>query len=188
MTNPATRESFEVVRRGYEPTQVDRHVAGLQRELENHRRRADEAERRVQELHTQSPEEQKPAYAGLGARIEQILGLADEEAQQVRQAAVEEAAQHRSLTEQDAGKIRKDAERYAEERRADADTEAQRIVQEAKRAADTLRDESERDAKARREEAEALFENNRAKAAQASGVECSATHAFAPAIAMSAAG
>jgi cell division septum initiation protein DivIVA len=167
MTNPATRESFEVVRRGYEPTQVDRHVAGLQRELENHRRRADEAERRVQELHTQSPDEQKPAYSGLGQRIEQILGLADEEAQQVRQAAVEEATQHRSLTEQDAGKIRKDAERYAEERRADADTEAQRIVQEAKRAADTLRDESERGAKARREEAEALFENNRAKAAQA---------------------
>jgi cell division septum initiation protein DivIVA len=167
MTNPATRESFEVVRRGYEPTQVDRHVAGLKRELENHRRRADEAERRVQELHTQSPDEQKPAYSGLGARIEQILGLADEEAQQVRQAAVEEATQHRSLTEQDAGKIRKDAERYAEERRADADTEAQRIVQEAKRAADTLRDESERDAKARREEAEAMFENNRAKAAQA---------------------
>jgi cell division septum initiation protein DivIVA len=167
MTNPAARESFEVVRRGYEPSQVDKHVASLQRELETLRRRAAEAEGRVQELHTQSPDEQKPAYAGLGARIEQMLGLADEEAQQVKQAAIDEAAQHRSLTEQDAGKIRKEAQRYADERRADADTEAQRILQEAKRAADTLRDDSERDAKSRREEAEALFETNRAKAAQA---------------------
>jgi cell division septum initiation protein DivIVA len=166
MTNSPTTDSFEVVRRGYEPSQVDRHVAALKRELENHRHRADEAERRVQELHTQQPDDQAPAYAGLGARIEQILGLADEEARHAKAEAAEQAAQHRALTEQDAAKIRKDAERYGQERRADADTEAQRILQEAKRAADTLRDESERDAKARREEAEALFENNRAKAAQ----------------------
>ncbi len=166
MTNTPSRETFELVRRGYEPSQVDQRVAALRREVAESRSRAEAAERRVQELHTAQPDD-KPAYAGLGARIEQILGLADEEAQQVKAAAVEHATQHRSLTEQDAAKIRKEAERYAEERRADADTEAQRILQEAKRKADTLRDESERDAKARREEAEALFENNRAKAAQA---------------------
>jgi hypothetical protein len=44
MTNSPT-PSFEVVRRGYEPSQVDRHVAALQREIENHRRRAEDAER-----------------------------------------------------------------------------------------------------------------------------------------------
>jgi hypothetical protein len=167
MTNNPSPETFEVVRRGYEPTQVDRRVTALQRELADSRSRAEAAERRVQELHAAPADDQAPAYSGLGARIEQILGLADEEAQQVKAAAVEQAAQHRTLAEQDTVKIRKEAEKYAEERRADADTEAQRILQEAKRKADTLRDESERDAKARREEAEALFENNRAKAAQA---------------------
>ena len=167
MTHSTANEAFEVVRRGYEPSQVDRRLTALQREVDQQRHRADEAERRVQEMHTAVSDEKAPAYAGLGARIEQMLGLADEEAQQVKTAAVEEAAQHRALTEQDAAKIRQEAERYSQERRTDADTDAARILQEAKRAADTLRDESERDAKARREEAEALFENNRAKAAQA---------------------
>jgi len=168
MTN-TPRETFEIVRRGYEPTQVDRRLAALSRELEQARARQADLERRVEELHTQGPQEEGAAtpYAGLGARIEQILGLAEEEAKELREAAAGEASQHRALTEQDADKVRKEAETYAQERRGDADTEAQRVLQEAKRAADQIRDDSERDAKARREEAEALFERNRAKAAQA---------------------
>lgn len=168
MTN-TPRETFEIVRRGYEPTQVDRRLAALSRELEQARSRQADLERRAEELQAQGPQEEGAAtpYAGLGARIEQILGLAEEEAKELREAAAGEASQHRALTEQDADKIRKDAETYAQERRSDADTEAQRVLQEAKRMADQIRDESERDAKARREEAEALFERNRAKAAQA---------------------
>ena len=168
MSNPTPREPFEVVRRGYDPAQVDRRLTALATELATHRSRADEAERRIQELHTAPVEEPAaPSFAGLGARIEKMLGLADEEAQHVRATAAEDALSHRALTEQDADKLRQDAERYAKERRTDVDTEAAGVIQEAKRAADTLRDESERDAKARREEAEALFEGNRAKAAQA---------------------
>src|SRR5687767_6222342 len=164
MTNsPTGRETFEVVRRGYEPQQVDRRIAALSREIESANQRRAELERRIEELHVQPDSEQATPYSGLGARIEQILGLAEEEAQELRAAAATEATQHRALTEQDADKIRRESERYSQERRADADTEAARILQEAKRQADQIRDESERDAKARREEAEALFENNRAK-------------------------
>ena len=168
MTNtPAGRESFEIVRRGYEPQQVDSRFAALSRDLQAAKQRAAELEKRVEELHVQgSQESDKSPYEAMSARIQQILHLAEEEAKELRQVAAEEASQHRALTEQDADKIRKDAERYAQERRSDADTEAQRLLQEAKRGADQVRDESERDAKARREEAEALFERNRAKAAQ----------------------
>ena len=166
-SNPS-HETFEVVRRGYEPAQVDRHVASLRHEIESHRHRADEAERQAAQLAAtpRSESETGPSYAGLGARIEKILGLADEEARHLKATAAEDATQHRSLTETEAGRIREEAERFAQERRADAEAEAARIVSEAKRNADTLRDDSERAAKARREEAEALFEGNRAKAAK----------------------
>jgi cell division septum initiation protein DivIVA len=169
MTNaPADREPFEIVRRGYEPQQVDRRIAALANDLQKATARRVELERQVEELRSQPEQgEQTTPYARLGARLEQILGLAEAEATELRDAAATEATQHRALTDQDADKIRKEAERYAQERHTDADTEAARVLQEAKRQADQLRDESERDAKARREEAEALFEHNRAKAAQA---------------------
>ena len=173
MSQPTpTRETFEVVRRGYDPQQVDRRVSSLSRELEATAQRRAELERQVEELRRRvqqqpDPQEQGNRFGGLGARIEQILGLADEEASNLRKQAEEESGEVRTATQQEAGRLRQEAERYAEQRRKDADTEAARILQEAKRRADQLRDESERDAKARRQEAEALFEQNRAKAAQA---------------------
>jgi cell division septum initiation protein DivIVA len=173
MTNTAdtAREQFEIVRRGYEPQQVDRRISTLARDLQAARQRAAELERRVEELHLQSQQDQaqsdSSAFAGLGPRIEQILALADEEAKELRGRAVEETEQHRALSEQAAEKVRAEAERFSEERRSEADAEAARVLEDARRQADQLRDSTERDAKTRREEAEALFESNRAKAAQA---------------------
>ena len=97
MTNtPAGRETFEIVRRGYEPQQVDRRIAALARDLETANQRRAELERRVEELHTQSQESGGGApYSGLGARIEQILGLAEEEAKELRAAAAEEASRRK---------------------------------------------------------------------------------------------
>jgi len=170
MTDTTTgQQHFEIVRRGYEPQQVDRRIAALVADLEKTRKRTVDLERRVEELHLESQEQgaAAPTYAGLGTRIEKILGLAEEEARDLRAAAVADAEQHRSLTEQDAGKVRAEADRYSRERRSEVDTESARILEEARRQADQLRDDAERDTKARREEAEALFEQNRAKAAQA---------------------
>ena len=68
MTN-TPRETFEIVRRGYEPTQVDRRLAALTRELEQARARQADLERRAEELQAQGPQEEGAAtpYAGLGA-------------------------------------------------------------------------------------------------------------------------
>jgi hypothetical protein len=171
MTNSTdtAREQFEIVRRGYEPQQVDRRISALARELQAARQRTAELERRVEELHVQPPKDSSadvPTFAGLGARIEQILALADEEAKELRDRALAETQQHRSLSEQAAEKVRAEAERYAQERRSETDAEAARVLEDARRQSDQLRDSTERDAKTRREEAEALFEGNRAKAAQ----------------------
>ena len=105
---PATRETFEVVRRGYDPQQVDRRLAALARDLQESEARRADLEGRVEQLHlqAQTPGEQAAPYAGLGARVEQMLELAGQEADELRAAAQEEAAQHRALTEQDAARIR----------------------------------------------------------------------------------
>jgi hypothetical protein len=167
-TSETAREQFEIVRRGYEPQQVDRKVSGLASDLQAARKRVTDLERRLEEIHVQGPpSEEAPTFAGLGARIEQILGLAEEESKELRAAAMQETDQHRSLSEQASAKVRAEAERYAQERRSEADAEAARVLEDARRQADQLRDSTERDTKARREEAEALFESNRAKAAQA---------------------
>jgi hypothetical protein len=169
-TSETAREQFEIVRRGYEPQQVDRKVSGLANDLQAARKRVSDLERRLEEIHVQgpaAPDENAPTFAGLGARIEQILGLAEEESKELRARAMEETDQHRALSEQASTKVRAEAERYAKERGSEADAEAARVLEDARRQADQLRDSTERDTKARREEAEALFESNRAKAAQA---------------------
>jgi cell division septum initiation protein DivIVA len=172
MTTPAEtpREQFEIVRRGYEPQQVDRRVHSLARDLQAARQRVRELEQGVGELERQlqdATREPAARYSGLGAHIEQILGLADQESRSLLAQAAEEADQHRALAEQAAQQIRSDADRYAQERRSEAESEAARVLEDARRQSDQLRDDTERTAKSRREEAEALFEHNRAKAAKA---------------------
>ncbi|MCZ9344616.1 cellulose-binding protein, partial [Streptomyces sp. TRM76130] len=60
-----------------------------------------------------------------------------------------------------------DAESYAADRKAKAEDEGVRIVEKAKSDASQLRTEAQKDAQSKREEADALFEETRAKAAQA---------------------
>ena len=87
MTDTTTgQQHFEIVKRGYEPQQVDRRIAALVADLEKTRKRTADLERRVEELHLESQQQSgaAPTYAGLGTRIEKILGLAEEEARDLR--------------------------------------------------------------------------------------------------------
>jgi cell division septum initiation protein DivIVA len=162
---------FPSVRRGYDPNQVDRRLSELTSSLDACRQQNAELSRRVAELEEERAASQdgggEPSYAGLGARIEQMLELADAEAQQLRSSALDDANSALERAEAEGEQIRADADRYAQERRSDAAAEATRVLEEAQRAADQMRDEVERDTRTRREEAEAIFERNRAKVAQA---------------------
>lgn len=172
---------FATVRRGYEPTQVDSYVRQLLSQLEYSRSQADDLARSLEQAERARAESARAsdeegdsqgltgasAFAGLGARIEQMLVLAEEEAAQLRADASVEAAQQRKLTEEAAHKQRVEAERYAEELRSDADAQGARTIEDARQQADRIRDDADRDAAVRREEAEALFESQRAKVAEA---------------------
>lgn len=174
---------FRTVMRGYEPSEVDARLRVLNDELAKAKAAADQLDGARQEaaelassvqalqaeraqLSNQPPPAQ-PTYESLGERIAQILGLADEEAQDLRAQALAAAEAHRIQVDATAATVQTDADRYVQDVRSAADADATRIREDAKRAADELLDDADRDATARREEAEAVYENQRARAAQA---------------------
>ena len=172
MNDPGT--TFEVVRRGYEPTQVNRRLeeltaavaqANAQRDALATRLEAVERDRAEAEA---GPPQQvaAPTFEDLGARVGQILMLANDEADDLRRTAYQEVASARQQLEDDSTRIREEADRYAAETRSAAETEAARIVEDARRTADERLDNAERDAAARIQEAEAIYEEQRAKAVQ----------------------
>ncbi|MFZ5870952.1 MAG: hypothetical protein ACOYXW_10570, partial [Actinomycetota bacterium] len=157
--------TFRTVLRGYEPAQVDQRIRELSEALYVARQQSDELAKRVQALEAAEAEraaqpapqpEQVPApeptFADLGARIGQILQLADDEAADLRRRAHQEAETHRRDVEEASAIVRAEADRYAENTRSAADSEAARVLEDARRRADEILDEADRDATARREE------------------------------------
>lgn len=155
---------FQLVRRGYEPSEVDREVRALREELG----RARETVRRLEQGPSAVGVPTGPAsFAHLGERVGQILALAEAEAAQLRDEARADMEDQRKLAEHALVEVRGSADAYAEQRHRDAECEATQVLTDAKRVADQERDAAERDSSARRQEAEAVYEQARAKAAAA---------------------
>ena len=83
-----------MVRRGYDRDAVDAHLrrlttekAGLGSTLAESERRTAALEQELGTLREQLPENHNPSYAGLGGRASAMLRLAEEEADEVRDAA-----------------------------------------------------------------------------------------------------
>lgn len=168
MSNTSTE--FRMARRGYEPAQVDERIRELTQAVEVARRQSVELARRVEELesHQQSSgESSEPTFADLGARIGQILTMAQEEAVELRASGTADAEQCRKEAEGMAVKVRDEADRYAEEKRFQAEAEFEEVIAGAKQKAAEIREQAKRDAASRKGEAEAIFEKQRAKAAKA---------------------
>jgi len=164
---------FRVVLRGYEPAQVDKRLQELAQQADEARQQAAQLAQRVQQLeqHQQSGGgDQQPVLATfdhLGKRIADMLRIAEEEAAELLDKGRSALEQERSTVAEEVSRQRSDADRHAEQRRTDADTEAVRVVEDARKTADDRLDAAERDAAARMQEAEAIYEQQRAKAAQA---------------------
>src|SRR6476620_8444705 len=180
--------SFRSVLRGYDPAQVDQWRAEHSGALDQARQEAAErtveaselraALARVQEeqaataqtlasLRDQHSKAAAPTYANLGERIGTILGLADEEAAEIRSKAKTDAETLKGTTTLESDRVRAEADRYAEDVRTKAEAQATQVVEKAKQQADSILDDADREASARREEAEAFYEHQRARAASA---------------------
>ena len=167
-----TSSQFRVVLRGYEPGQVDRRLEELSTAVHEAARQRDDLYLRVQVLEDEKARlgetvAQEPAtFEHLGARVAQILALAEEEAADMRRVAADEVAKKHAEFAEQIGQIKGEADRYAAGTRSDAETEAARIVEDARRLADERIDGADRDAAARIQEAEAIYEEQRARSAK----------------------
>jgi vacuolar-type H+-ATPase subunit H len=176
MTTDHAHSSFRLVRRGYEPTDVDQRMSELLNQVGVQHQQLIELTARLHELEAAasfaaatSTDEHvpPPTFADFGARVGQILALAEDEAADIRSSAKTDFEERLHEAEQAAERVRREADEYAEQRRATADTEAGALVDNAHRRADELNDETERDSVARRAEADAVYEAQQARAAQA---------------------
>ncbi|MDP9431614.1 MAG: hypothetical protein M3P91_02525 [Actinomycetota bacterium] len=172
--------TFDKVLRGYEPTQVDRHVAMLEgllatieeratvaeSELETLRPQTVDLRRRVSELRAEL-ERGRPTYEEIGGRIGQMLTLAEQEAVAIRRAAEKEAAEVRAHLKQEATAAeQRRVTREQESQRAatatveKAGAEAQRMIASAKQTAErtvaTAREEAQRTLSSAREQAASI--------------------------------
>src|SRR5882757_3695156 len=148
MSDTSSPFGFELVRRGYDRGQVDDRITKLVADRDSALTRITALEKRIEELHLETQNAQaplsdsEPSYAGLGARVEKILRLAEEEAKDLREEARRAADQHRELAEQAAAQVRADAEGYAKECRAKAEAEGLRLNEKAKDEANQIRAEA----------------------------------------------
>ena len=91
----AEAAAFKVVGRGYDPRQVDAHVAALEQELAELRWEHDELAAQRLALAAQRAEQERwtPSFRALGDRMVQLMRLAEQEACALHTAADQEARQ-----------------------------------------------------------------------------------------------
>ena len=82
----APPREFATVMRGYDRHQVDEHIRQIEAEVRQHREQTQGLRQQLTDAHRQIQEQERPTYSGLGARIEQLLRLAEEQATELVQA------------------------------------------------------------------------------------------------------
>lgn len=173
--NQTSQPTFDQVMRGYDRKQVDRFVAVIEAELIALAKHRDELFSQNESLNSKlrkldkevtrgsaAPVVGEPSYRHLGARVERILSLLDDEVAEARQRADRELAEHR-------GQIEKaEAERRAalEKDLAGQTKAAHQLVKDAREQAEKLQRDAESQADRRRKEVEVRTERARIEAEQ----------------------
>ncbi|GGK00770.1 cellulose-binding protein [Streptomyces camponoticapitis] len=164
---------FELVRRGYDSEQVDDLVTQVVGDRDKALARIAALEQRIGELTVETENaqphvvESSPSFAGLGARVDEILWLVEEEAAELGEEAREAARDHHKVASDAAERIQTEAEAYMADLKTASDRECARIVEKAQAEADRLYSEAHENAQATGQEADGLFEDTRARAAHA---------------------
>ena len=149
-------EEFAITMRGYDRTQVDQRIKALSRQLGDAKREVASLDQRAMTLAGELADAQrrlreadKPTYAGLGSRIEQLLRSAEEQSTSVLSKANAEAdallartranAAHLSeRSSSEAATMVADARREAAELRSHSEAESSTILANAQARADEL--------------------------------------------------
>src|ERR1700744_4236393 len=136
---------FAKVMRGYDPQQDNEHLSQLEGDLRQQKDQVQGLHRDLAEAHRQLQEQERPTYSGLGARIEQLLRLAEEQATELVQAARSEANEIKAAAKDEGAELRANAKRETDDVRGAAEREADSIRTTARREADELTSTTERE-------------------------------------------
>ena len=79
----APARDFAKVMRGYDQHQVDEYLKQADAEMRQHRDQVQALQQELSDAHRQLREQERPTYSGLGSRIEQLLRLAEEQANEI---------------------------------------------------------------------------------------------------------
>jgi len=134
---------FTVAVRGYDRQQVDGFISELEERARQGRLQAEAAGRELAQAREQFGRQERPGYAGLGSRIEQLLALAEAQATELLQEAKAAAGELIAAAKVEAAGIR-----------ATAETEAAGLRAAAKQETDDLRGATEGEADAARASAQ----------------------------------
>src|SRR5690606_12139645 len=132
----AARPSFEVALRGYDKRQVDEYVSRVDRMVSTLAGERDQALTQVQELAThleqvqaeltelrqQPPRVDRASFRDVGSTVDQIIDLAEHQAQNITDAAAERAAEHLAEAERVLSDARQEADRLRAEGRSEEHT------------------------------------------------------------------
>ncbi len=168
MTQPD--HQFRVVMRGYDPADVDRAISGLQSARptrEASASRSSPGGSRPAPRREAGPAE-PPTFDHLGERVGPDPRRSP--TRRPRSCATRRTPRSRtsaSTPTRRRSSVRDEADQYADQSAATPTPRPPRSLADARRAADEERDAAERDAAALRQEAEAVYEQQRANAAQA---------------------
>lgn len=170
---PVPAHGFVGVRgRGYRPEQVDRVVAELSAERDGAQEQVARLTALVETLIAESARLDEAVavlapqdYASLGERAQQILALAEGEAETVRSAALEDVRSLQDAVDASARALRESARADAEAMRAAAVAHAERVLAGAEGSAGEALAGARQEAGAVREEADAAMEATRSRTA-----------------------
>lgn len=127
--------SFDLVRRGYDPRQVDERLrflgaelAAAEQALGSAQERAASAEDQLKRMRTQLGTRDREPSANFGERVERILRLAEEEAEEVRTRAAEQATETVRAARAEAERLVTEATAAAQRQQQEAQRELQRLT------------------------------------------------------------
>lgn len=149
--------AFDVVESGYAQDQVDAYVRTSESTIADLRGRATELERQLRAQRRRTNESSDQPYARLGARVENLLRLAEDEAADIAARARRQYEQVLAEARKSAAETVRVATSDAKAVRAEADTYQQGSLEEVGRQRDELR-QREDDLNARVERLRAALE------------------------------
>lgn len=149
----SSRPAFETTLRGYDKRQVDLHISRLDREAsrlaaENERGRAQfhdlsaqlqQAHVELTELRQRPPQVDRASFRHLGPMVDQILALAEKQAEAIVSTTAQRAAQHQAEAE----KVLADARDEADAMRAEGAAAQERAEQEAQQTSEQTAQQAE---------------------------------------------